>query len=86
MLHVELAGSGDLEALRARVDAHLGEASYDYGRLRAANQLRALAIKQIPAGSYQRVRQRKVGDGSAEAQLKTAHLVADAATLPPELR
>ncbi len=86
VLHVELAGDGDLETLRAQVDAHLGEASYDYGRLRAAKQLRPLALKQIPAGSYQRVRQRKVGDGSAEAQLKTAHLVADAASLPAELR
>lgn len=74
------------ERLRARADAALGEASYDYGRLRAGNGLRALRLVQLAAGSYARVRQERVRDGSAEAQLKIAHLTAEAAALAPQLR
>lgn len=91
-LHLELApGSSGaspeaLEKLARAIDRGLGEASYDYGRLRGAEQLAPLALVPIARGSYDRVRQEKVADGTAEAQLKTAHLVADAASLPPELR
>lgn len=88
VLHLELADPQALDepALAARVDTALGEASYDYGRLRASNQLRALRVKRIPPGSYHRVRQTKVQDGSAEAQLKVAHLTPDPSTLPEALR
>jgi len=75
-------GSERLEALRSKVDENLGAASFDYGRLRAGNQLTALELEVLAPGSYDRVRQARVGEGSAEAQLKTAHLVADPATLP----
>jgi hypothetical protein len=84
-LHLEPAAdtpAQKLEALRARVDENLGLASFDYGRLRASNQLSALELKPLPPGTYAKVRQMRVGDGSAEAQLKTAHLVADPAALP----
>ncbi|HUS67319.1 MAG TPA: GH3 auxin-responsive promoter family protein [Kofleriaceae bacterium] len=80
------ADDAAIESLRSNVDRALGDASYDYGRLRAGGQLRPLVLHRLPAGSYQRVRQSKVKDGSAEAQLKTAHLVSDANGLPPELR
>lgn len=84
-LYFEPQGAPDLarlEALRARVDENLGAASFDYGRLRAGNQLTALELELLPAGTYERVRQQRVGEGSAEAQLKTAHLVSDPASLP----
>src|SRR5260221_80752 len=74
------------EFLEEAADAALGDASFDYGRLRAGGQLAPLVLKHLEAGTYARVRQAKVEDGSAEAQLKTAHLVADAGALPPELR
>ncbi|MBL8952387.1 MAG: GH3 auxin-responsive promoter family protein [Myxococcaceae bacterium] len=75
-------GSDRLEALRAKVDENLAAASFDYGRLRAGNQLTPLELELLTPGSYDRVRQARVGEGSAEAQLKTAHLVADPASLP----
>jgi hypothetical protein len=84
-LYIECESS-DLEELRRAVDLALGEASFDYGRLRAGGLLAALALRALPRGTYARIRQSKVLDGSAEAQLKTAHLVADVAALPPELR
>ena len=86
ILYLEPALEGGLESLRAAVDAALGEASFDYGRLRAAGQLAPLSLRALPRGTYARIRQSRVQDGSAEAQLKTAHLVADVAALPPELR
>lgn len=75
-------GSERLEELRARVDEHLGAASFDYARLRAGKQLEPLELEVLPLGTYARIRQERVGEGSAEAQLKTAHLVADPASLP----
>jgi hypothetical protein len=88
LLHLELADGASLDepALAARVDAALGEASYDYGRLRAGNQLRPLRLRRLSPGSYHGVRQVKVQDGSAEAQLKVAHLTPDPSTLPEPLR
>jgi hypothetical protein len=86
VLHLELPAPAPLDALAARADRALAEASYDYGRLRGGHQLRPLTVKAIAPGSYQRVRQQKVQDGSAEAQLKTAHLTADPLSLPPDLR
>lgn len=88
-LLIELAGAAGverLEAVRARIDSALGEESYDYGRLRGGGQLNALVVRPLAQGTYARVRQAKVQDGSAEAQLKTAHLVGDVASLAPELR
>ena len=79
-------GEGAFEKLRAAADRALGEASFDYGRLRAGGQLAPLAISALAPGTYARIRQAKVRDGSAEAQLKTAHLVAEASALPGELR
>jgi hypothetical protein len=88
VLHLELSDAGALDepALAARVDAALAEASYDYGRLRAGNQLRPLQLRRLPPGSYHGVRQTKVQDGSAEAQLKVAHLTPDPSSLPEALR
>jgi hypothetical protein len=88
VLHLELPPGVTLDeaAFATRVDAALSEASYDYARLRVAQQLGPITLKPIAPGSYHAVRQRKVQDGSAEAQLKTAHLTPDADTLPPELR
>jgi hypothetical protein len=85
-LHLESRGEpltpAAREALCADVDARLGEASFDYARLRAAGQLAPATLRILPAGTYDAHRQERVRDGSAEAQLKIAHLVADAATLP----
>src|SRR5260221_626638 len=75
-----------LAVLREAAYAALRDASVDYGRLRACGQLAPLVLKHLEAGTYARVPPAKVEDGSAEAQLKTAHLVADAGALPPELR
>jgi hypothetical protein len=88
-LHLEPATpatSEMLEALRRAVEDGLCRTCFDYARLRGSAQLRAVSLKVLAQGSYDRVRQSRVQDGSAEAQLKTAHLVADAATLPEFLR
>ncbi|MCA1825965.1 MAG: GH3 auxin-responsive promoter family protein, partial [Myxococcales bacterium] len=72
--------------LAALVDAGLGEASFDYGRLRGGGQLAPVVVRALAPGTYDKVRQGKVQDGSAEAQLKTAHLTSDPNALPPLLR
>ena len=74
------------ESLAAAVDAGLGRVSFDYGRLRGSSQLAPVKLRLIPVGRYEEVRQARVADGSAEAQLKTAHLTADANSLPEPLR
>ena len=84
-LLIESIGAPVPEAFAAAVDAALGEASYDYGRLRASGQLLPLELRQLAPGTYDRVRQGKVADGSAEAQLKTAHLGAARSALPSAL-
>ncbi|MBK7864535.1 MAG: GH3 auxin-responsive promoter family protein [Archangiaceae bacterium] len=68
--------------LRASVDENLGAASFDYARLRSGSQLLPLELKALAQGTYATFRQQRVGDGSAEAQLKIAHLVSDPASLP----
>jgi hypothetical protein len=87
-LYLELPGAAD-PALAERVaqacDEGLRGAGYDYDRLRKSGQLLPVRAIQLPPGTYDRVRQRKVEAGSAEAQLKTAHLQSDRAALAPEL-
>jgi hypothetical protein len=80
------APQAHFDALALEVDAGLARVSYDYGRLRGSNQLSPVKLRRIPVGRYEEVRQSRVADGSAEAQLKTAHLTADVATLPEPLR
>lgn len=75
-----------LETIRSRTDAELGRVANDYARLRAIDHLAPLRIQVLPAGTYAAVRQAKVAEGSAEAQLKTAHLVSDAGELPEAIR
>src|SRR5207247_1624343 len=75
-----------LQDICLRAEAALGRVAADYGRLRAADHLAPLRIQALPQGTYDRVRQAKVADGSAEAQLKTAHLVSDVAALPEAIR
>jgi len=75
-LHVELPQGfegGVLEQLRAAVDRAL-RTSFDFERVRAAEHLGPLQIRALAPGSYARHVQRKVAAGSAEAQLKIAHL------------
>lgn len=74
-----------VEQLAARVDHHLGLASFDYARLRSARGLEQVNVVAVPVGAWARVRQERVADGSAEAQLKVAHLVANPASLPKAL-
>ena len=74
------------EQLRARTDAALGRVAADYGRLRSADHLAPLKIRPLPVGTYEQIRQAKVADGSAEAQLKTAHLVSGPEALPAAVR
>ena len=86
-LHFEPAqaaalGPAVINRLAAAVDAGLGKASYDYGRLRSGGQLSGVTLQLLTPGSYDAFRQAKVTGGSAEGQLKTAHLVADASALP----
>jgi hypothetical protein len=88
-LYIELregAESAQLEKIRARAEEALCGAASDYARLRRVDHLAALQIRALPAGTYERVRQARVLDGSAEAQLKTAHLVDDARALPDAVR
>ena len=82
----DMPATGILDRIRARADVALGEAAADYARLRAIDHLAPLQIRALAPGTYERVRQRKVADGSAEAQLKTAHLVERAELLPEEVR
>lgn len=88
-LHLELsagaASPGDA-ALAASLETALSRECHDFGRYRASGALGATSIRRLPAGTYDRHRQRRVAAGAAEAQLKTAHLVADLAELPVELR
>jgi GH3 auxin-responsive promoter len=85
-LHLEAAGpqpdSAQVLRLEQAVDRHLGLASFDYARLRGARQLEPVTVVCLPPGSYDAWRQARVKEGSAEAQLKVAHLVADAAQVP----
>ncbi|HJL26506.1 MAG TPA: GH3 auxin-responsive promoter family protein, partial [Polyangiaceae bacterium LLY-WYZ-15_(1-7)] len=69
-----------LGPLAERVDVALQEGSFDLGRVRRAAQLGPLEARRLPPGSYAAHRQAKVAAGSAESQLKVAHL-GDA--LPP---
>jgi len=87
-LHLELPAGVTLpaEALVTAVDRALGAEAFDYGRLRAGHQLAPLTLVRVAPGGYDRVRQEKVAAGAAEAQLKVAHLIADAASLPAPLR
>ena len=71
-----------LARLAVAVDEGLGKASYDYGRLRAGGQLSQVRLQLLTPGSYDAFRQARVTGGSAEGQLKTAHLVSDATGLP----
>jgi hypothetical protein len=85
-LHFEAAGkrpdSETVARLEQLVDQHLGQASFDYARLRSARQLEPVSVVCLAPGSYDAWRQVRVKEGSAEAQLKVAHLVADASQVP----
>jgi hypothetical protein len=84
-LHLELPvrpGDEQLRAIGAGVDDALRVHAYDYGRVRKAETLGELRVRCVPPGSYDAYRQQKMREGSAEAQLKTAHLVADVSALP----
>jgi hypothetical protein len=84
-LHLELPvrpGDDALAAIADRVDAELRVHAYDYGRVRKAETLGELRVRCLPPGSYDAYRQQRMREGSAEAQLKTAHLVADVSALP----
>ena len=90
VLHLEPHGA-DLEAPAAQalaqaVDRHLGLASFDYARLRGAGQLAPVRVQPLRRGAYAAWRQVRVADGTAEAQLKVAHLVADEADVPKDPR
>jgi hypothetical protein len=88
-LHIEPAGEVPKEKLQElvrRVEEGLCRVSFDYGRLRGGAQLRPVGLKLLAQGTYNGVRQSRVQDGSAEAQLKTAHLVGDINALPEQLR
>lgn len=74
------------EAVRAGVESELRRLAFEYDRLRGFGQLAPVGFCELPAGTYDRMRQAKVRAGSAEAQLKIAHLVTDPESLPPELR
>jgi hypothetical protein len=88
-LYLELAPQARSETLAnvaARVDTELCQHAADYGRLRRGGALAPVDARAIPVGTYQAYRQEKLRSGAAEAQLKTAHLVADASSLPEPMR
>ncbi len=71
-LHLE--GAADPDPVAGVMDQALRELSFDYDRLRGADQLAPLQPRPLAAGTYDRVRAAKVAAGAAEAQLKIAHL------------
>ena len=88
-LHLELPRR-PAEALRAKIGAHvdeaLGDRAADYQGLRRAGQLAAVDVHVVQPGVYDSFRQEKLREGAAEAQLKTAHLVAKVEELPERFR
>lgn len=89
MLHIELSARQTderMETLRSRFDEELCTHASDYGRLRSGAALAPAAIRAVASGTYHSYRQSRLGDGTAEAQLKTAHLVADVSALPEAMR
>ena len=91
-LHVELAPTHAdapddvLRALVRSADTALAKHAADYARLRAGRQLAAMAVRRVPPGSDRAFRQERVLQGTAEAQIKTAHLVDDVTKLPEVVR
>jgi hypothetical protein len=88
-LHLELAPDArpaSLESIAARVDAALCANASDYDRLRRGGALAPVDARSVAAGTYHAYRQDKLRGGAAEAQLKTAHLVAEATSLPAPMR
>jgi hypothetical protein len=91
-LHLELApehattSDDTLRALAAATDHALAQNAADYGRLRAGRQLAPMGVRRVPPGSDRAFRQERVLQGTAEAQIKTAHLVDDVMKLPVVVR
>ncbi len=81
-LYVEGASDGDWSARTAAIDVALGKAAPDYGRLRQGQSLGPVRTLDVPAGTYRADRQRLSDLGTAESQIKTAHLVDDQARVP----
>lgn len=71
-LHLE--GEADLAMVAAAMDDALRALSFDYDRLRGADQLAPLEPRPLATGTYDSIRSAKVAAGAAEAQLKIAHL------------
>lgn len=71
-LHLE--GECDLDSVAAAMDEALRALSFDYDRLRGADQLAPLKPAPLAPGTYDDVRAAEVAAGAAEAQLKIAHL------------
>jgi hypothetical protein len=88
-LHLELAPHARVESLAtiaSRVEAELRAHAFDYNRLRRGGALAPVDARAIAAGTYHAYRQEKLRSGAAEAQLKTAHLVSEASSLPAPMR
>ncbi len=83
-LYIE--GEGLPEDLAARLDAALRESAAGYNFTRSGDLLAPVEVALVPEGTYDAWRQTAVRAGAAEAQLKTAHLVAELERIPEAIR
>lgn len=68
------------------VDRAMGGVSFDYGRLRKGQGLSRVEVRWVRPGAYAAFRQRRVEEGTAEAQLKMSSLVGEESKVPDEVR
>jgi hypothetical protein len=62
--------SSTLADFAATFDACLKEQNLEYRDKRDSNRLSAPGVRQLPPGTYQRLRQQRVAEGAPEAQVK----------------
>lgn len=87
-LHLEPAPGTEpaMADLAADVDERLRAGVFFYNDVRAKGLLRPIAGVALPPGRAAAWRDRRMAEGTGEAQLKTQHLYGDPAAVPPEFR
>ena len=74
----ETAGAEPLRMLAKRLDRELADINVEYGSKRSSMRLHAPEVWVVKPGGYRRWRERRLADGTAEAQLKPVRLSRDA--------